>query len=79
MAVVVLPTPPFWLAMARISASDIADKPNGDGPQMQTGRKVGVVEDAVEDRTLLGRSTWNARGFIRLRASHETATPEPNV
>jgi hypothetical protein len=45
-----LPTPPFWLAMARQIASDIADKATAKLARMQTGRTEGVVEDAVERR-----------------------------
>jgi hypothetical protein len=52
-AVVVLPTPPFWLAMARQMASDIENKTTAKRIRMQTG-----------DRWELWKIMWNA-GTLR--------------
>src|ERR1700761_8380906 len=78
-AVVVLPTPPFWLAIARQMASDITDKATAKPAAMQTGQSEGVVEEAVESRDIGGCSTWNTRRPIELRVPRGTLGALSNV
>src|SRR3954454_19090526 len=78
-AVVVLPTPPFWLAMARQIASDIADKATAKRVSMQMHWDEGVVEDAVERGDAQGCSTWNVRRHRDLHVPRGTLNSMPDV